>query len=91
MNKNKNPFSAYRIEFPYTCSFSIPEDGHITKVTIETRSEELRYGRNDGFVCLCGSVIGGRTHVYVNRQWQSRDQRALQLFRYWPHHPAINS
>ena len=59
MNKTteqNNPFSPYRIEFPYTCSFSIPEDGHITRVTIETRSEELRYGRNEKDIRLQKSL-----------------------------------
>ena len=56
MNKPKNPFSPYRVEFPYTCSFSIPEDGHITRVTIKTRSEELRYGRNEKDIRLQKSL-----------------------------------
>ena len=41
-----NPYSTYRVEFPYTCSFTIPEDGNVTRVTIESRSEVLRYGRD---------------------------------------------
>ena len=46
----------YRVEFPYTCTCSIPEDGHITKVTLETRSEELRYGKNEEDIRLQKSV-----------------------------------
>ena len=49
-NKKNAPdtsYRPYRIEFPYTCSFSIPEDGHVTRVTIDTRSEEIRYGRSE--------------------------------------------
>ena len=42
-----NPYSTYRVEFPYTCSFTIPDDGNITRVTIESRSEVLRYGRDE--------------------------------------------
>jgi hypothetical protein len=41
-----NPYSTYRVEFPYTCSFTIPHDGNVTRVTIESRSEVLRYGRD---------------------------------------------
>ena len=42
-----NPYKTYRVEFPYTCSITIPEDGHNTRIFIETRSEVLRYGRNE--------------------------------------------
>jgi hypothetical protein len=41
-----NPYSTYLVQFPYTCSFTIPEDGNVTRVTIESRSEVLRYGRD---------------------------------------------
>jgi hypothetical protein len=34
------------VQFPYTCSFTIPDDGNVTTVTIESRSEVLRYGRD---------------------------------------------
>jgi len=43
----ENPYSTYRVEFPYTCSFTIPEDGNVTRVTIESRSEMVRYGRDE--------------------------------------------
>ena len=43
----ENPYSTYRVEFPYTCSFTIPDDGNITRVTIESRSEMVRYGRDE--------------------------------------------
>ena len=43
----ENPYSTYLVQFPYTCSFTIPEDGNVTTVTIESRSEVLRYGRNN--------------------------------------------
>jgi hypothetical protein len=42
-----NPYKTYRVEFPYTCSITIPEDGYNTRISIETRSEVLRYGRNE--------------------------------------------
>ena len=42
----ENPYSTYLVQFPYTCSFTIPDDGNVTRVTIESRSEVLRYGRN---------------------------------------------
>ena len=40
----ENPYSTYLVQFPYTCSFTIPDDGNVTRVTIESRSEVLRYG-----------------------------------------------
>ena len=43
----ENPYSTYLVQFPYTCSFTIPDDGNVTRVTIESRSEALRYGRNN--------------------------------------------
>ena len=42
-----NPYSTYLVQFPYTCSFTIPEDGNVTRVTIESRSEMVRYGRDE--------------------------------------------
>jgi len=42
----ENPYSTYLVQFPYTCSFNIPDDGNVTTVTIESRSEVLRYGRD---------------------------------------------
>jgi len=41
------PYQTYKVEFPYTCSFTILEDDHNTRVTIESRSEVLRYGRDE--------------------------------------------
>jgi hypothetical protein len=43
----ENPYSTYLVQFPYTCSFTIPDDGNVTTVTIESRSEVLRYGRDN--------------------------------------------
>ena len=42
-----NPYSTYLVQFPYTCSFTIPDDGNVTRVTIESRSEMVRYGRDE--------------------------------------------
>jgi len=43
----ENPYSTYLVQFPYTCSFTIPHDGNETRVTIESRSEMVRYGRDE--------------------------------------------
>ena len=35
IEKPENPYKRYRVEFPFTCTFTIAEDGHNTRVTIE--------------------------------------------------------
>ena len=47
IDETDNPYSTYRVQFPYTCSFTIPDDGHDTRVTIESKSEVLRYGKDE--------------------------------------------
>ena len=36
-----NPTPSFLINFPYVVSFTMPQDGHATKVTLETRSETI--------------------------------------------------
>jgi len=43
----ENPYRTYSVQFPYTVSFSFPDDDHQTQITIESRSEILRYGRDE--------------------------------------------
>ena len=43
---NQNTYSAYRVLVPYTCCVTLPNDGHMTKITIETTSQVVRYGQN---------------------------------------------
>ena len=52
IEKPENPYKRYRVEFPFTCIFTIPEDGHNTKVTIETRSENLMNGTSESDIRL---------------------------------------
>ena len=52
IEKPENPYKRYRVEFPFTCSFTIPEDGHNTKVTIETRSEHLHHAKSEDDIRL---------------------------------------
>ena len=47
-----NPYKPYRVVVPYEVSFTFPQDGHNTELTIRTRSEEVRYGRNEKDVLL---------------------------------------
>ena len=46
IEKPENPLKRYSVEFPYTCSFTIPDDAYTT-VTIETRSETLMHGTSE--------------------------------------------
>ena len=52
IEKPENPYKRYRVEFPFTCIFTIPEDGHNIKVTIETRSEHLHHAKSEDDVRL---------------------------------------
>jgi hypothetical protein len=42
----ENPYSAYSVRFPYTVSFSFPDDGYNTQITIDSTSVLLSYGRD---------------------------------------------
>ena len=52
IEKPENPYKRYRVEFPFTCTFTIPEDGHNTRVTIKTRSEHLHHAKSEDDVRL---------------------------------------
>jgi len=72
----ENPYSAYSVKFPYTCSFSFPEDDHHTKVTIETVSETVRFGRNEHDVSLQldkDQELSRRTYAKHVLQWVSHN------------------
>ena len=43
----ENPYSAYSVKFPYTISFSFPDDDHNTRITIDSTSVLLNYGRDE--------------------------------------------
>jgi len=36
-----NPTPSFLIDFPYVVTFNMPQDGHVTKVIIEARSETI--------------------------------------------------
>ena len=46
MDELESPYRPYSVIFPYEIRCTIPDDGHNTEITIRTRSEEVRYGRN---------------------------------------------
>ena len=52
LDELENPYRPYRVIFPYEIRFTIPDDNHNTEITIRTRSEEVRYGRNQKCILL---------------------------------------
>ena len=52
LDELENPYRPYQVIFPYEVRLTIPDDGHNTEITIRTRSEEVRYGRNEKDVLL---------------------------------------
>jgi len=52
LDELENPYRPYRVIFPYEIRFTIPDDDHNTEITIRTRSEEVRFGRNEKDILL---------------------------------------
>ena len=52
LDELENPYRPYRVIFPYEIRFTIPDDDHNTEITIRTRSEEIRFGRNENDILL---------------------------------------
>ena len=52
LDELENPYSPYSVIFPYEIRLTIPDDGHNTEITIRTRSEEVRFGRNENDILL---------------------------------------
>jgi hypothetical protein len=41
-----NPMKAYKIQFPYSVTFSLSDDDHHTQVIINTTSQEMTFARS---------------------------------------------
>ena len=52
LDELENPYQPYSVTFPYEIRCTIPDDGHTTEITIRTRSEEVRFGRNENDILL---------------------------------------
>ena len=52
MDELDNPYQPYRVEFPYEVSFTTPQDENITEIIVRTRSEEVRFGKDEKDVLL---------------------------------------
>ena len=48
----ENPYRPYSVIFPYEVRLTIPDDHHNTEITIRTRSEEVRFGRDEQDILL---------------------------------------
>ena len=82
-----NPYSTYSVKFPYTCSFSFPDDDHHTRITIETVSETVRFGRDEHDVSLQidkDQALSRRTyakhvHQWIGDRWFSIDPKDVEV------------
>lgn len=52
LDELENPYRPCRVEFPCEPRFTIPNDDHNTEITIRTRSEEVRFGRDENDILL---------------------------------------
>ena len=52
LDELEKQYRPYRVIFPYEIRFTIPDDNHNTEITIRTRSEEVRFGRNEKDILL---------------------------------------
>ena len=52
LDELENRYRPYLVIFPYEVRLTIPDDGHNTEITIRTRSEEVRFGRNEKDIFL---------------------------------------
>ena len=52
LDELENPYRPYSVISPYEVRFTIPDDGHNTEITIRTKSEEVRFGKNQKDILL---------------------------------------
>ena len=52
LDEIENPYRPYSVIFPYEVRFTIPDDESNTEITIRTRSEEIRFGRDEQDILL---------------------------------------
>ena len=71
----ENPYRPYSVIFPYEVRFTIPDDNHNTEITIRTRSEEVRFGRNEKDILLQKGIdnpYGRNTYSKHILDWVSK-------------------
>ena len=87
LDELENPYRPYRVIFPYEIRFTIPDDNHNTEITIRTRSEEVRFGRNEKDILLQKGIdnrygrITYSKHIldWVSKRLSSIDPRECDL------------
>ena len=87
LDELENPYQPYSVTFPYEIRCTIPDDGHTTEITIRTRSEEVRFGRNENDILLQKEIDNryGRDayskHIldWVSKRLPSIDPRKCDL------------
>ena len=52
LDELNNPYHPYSVIFPYEVKLTIPDNDSDTEITIRTRSEEIRFGRNENDILL---------------------------------------
>ena len=52
LDEIENPFHPYSVIFPYEVKLTFPDEDSNTEITIRTRSEEIRFGRNEQDILL---------------------------------------
>jgi len=83
----ENPYSAYSMQFPYTVSFCFPDDDHNTKITIDSTSVLLSYGRDETDILhqmKMDQEHGGPTHakhliIWISSRLGNVDPREVNV------------
>ena len=52
LDEIENPYHPYSVIFPYEVKLTFPDEDSNTEITIRTRSEEIRFGRNENDILL---------------------------------------
>ena len=87
MDEIENPYGPFEVTFPYVVRLTIPDDGHNTEITIKTRSEEIRFGRNEKDILLQREIDNryGKQHYaknilnWVSKRLPNINPRELEL------------
>ena len=87
LDELENPYKPYSVIFPYEIRFTIPDDDHNTEITIHTRSEEVRFGRNEKDILLQKGIdnrygrITYSKHIldWISKRLSSIDPRECDL------------
>ena len=71
----ENPYKPYSVIFPYEVRFTIPDDGHNTEVIVRSKSEDIRFGRNEKDILLQKEVDNRYARILYSKHilnWVSK-------------------